>query len=313
MRDDAELERAPTEDQSSRFAQGRLGSRRSRVLLRFAIVLAILALCAASGVVLYIDQRDTLRHQYSSGDSKSANRVDLAVTVRRVDVTNGQLVLSVMPNPVGRLVNDAGTPTTRLVIGASSTATPELTYARGQPIPPRTVLVPLGDGSITDYPLDHYTTVVGFSASADGRDVPLHVDVQEADPFYLTKVKSTGTLSLAVFDEIRVSRSRGTLILAWFMMIAMWALALSVLGGAYIITMRHQGMVWPALGWMAATLFALVGMRNAAPGSPPIGSLIDYASFFWAEAIVAASLTYVAVRGIRQEHATLRTGDRERP
>ncbi|MFF2744216.1 DUF4436 family protein [Kitasatospora sp. NPDC058048] len=38
---------------------------------------------------------------------------------------------------------------------------------------------------------------------------------------------------------------------------------------------------------MAATLFALVGIRNAAPGGPPIGSLIDCIAFFWAEAIIA--------------------------
>ena len=82
-------------------------------------MLATLALCAAAGVGLYNDQRDTLRHAYSNGDGKSASRVDLAVAIRRADVTNGQLVLSVMPNPVGRLAlaNDAGTPTRRLVIG----------------------------------------------------------------------------------------------------------------------------------------------------------------------------------------------------
>lgn len=297
----------------SRLGPRRSWLRRSRALLRFAIAPAILVLCAAVGVGLYINQRDTLRHEYSTGGSKAANRVDLAVTVRRVDLTNGQLFLSLVPDPTGTLANDDGTPTKRLLIGTSSTATPELSFDRGQPITRRMVQVSLGDGSVTDYPFDHYTTVVGFSASADGRDVPLHVDLQEADPFFLTKVKSTGTLSGAVFDEIRVSRSRGTLILAWFMMFAMWALALSVLGGARVLTMRRQGMVWPALGWMAATLFALVGLRNAAPGSPPIGSLIDYASFFWAEAIVAGSLAFVAVRGIRQEHAALRASDRERP
>ena len=47
----------------------------------------------------------------------------------------------------------------------------------------------------------------------------------------MTKLESSGTLAGAVFDQIRVSRSRGTFILAWFMMIAMWALALTVLGG----------------------------------------------------------------------------------
>jgi hypothetical protein len=66
---------------------------------------------------------------------------------------------------------------------------------------------------------------------------------------------------------------------------------------------------------MAATLFALIGMRNAAPGAPPIGSLIDYASFFWAEAIVAASLAVTAWSGIRSEHAAFlreQARDRER-
>lgn len=61
-------------------------------------------------------------------------------------------------------------------------------------------------------------------------------------------------------------------------------------------------MVWPSLGWMAATLFALIGMRNAAPGAPPIGSLIDYVAFFWAEGIIAACLVVTVVSGSRVEH-----------
>jgi len=56
-----------------------------------------------------------------------------------------------------------------------------------------------------------------------------------------------------------------------------------VLGAALTIVSKGMGLVWPAMGWMAATLFALVGFRNAAPGSPPIGALIDYGAFFWAE------------------------------
>jgi Domain of unknown function (DUF4436) len=110
-------------------------------------------------------------------------------------------------------------------------------------------------------------------------------------------------------DALRITRSRGTLILAWFMVAAMWALAVSVLCAARILVARGQGLVWPALGWMAATLFALIGMRNAAPGAPPIGSLIDYAAFFWAEVIIAGSLTYVAATGIRAERAAIRSDE----
>jgi Domain of unknown function (DUF4436) len=312
MQDDPHIDRALLDDEPSRFRLGRSSRRRLRGLLRFAIAPAVLVLCAV-GVGLYFNQRDTLKHTYSSGNSEAADRVDLKVTVQRVDSTNRDLVLTLLPAPQGTLKNVLDEPTKRILIIVDSPAMVGLTFSRDQPIAQKTLQVPLNGGSITDYPFDHYTAAIAFGAVAGGVVVPLHVTLQELDPFFLTRVKYSGSAEGVVFYQIRVSRSRGTLILAWFMMIAMWALALSVLGGAYVLTLRHDGMVWPALGWMAATIFALVGLRNAAPGSPPIGSLIDYASFFWAEAIVAGSLTFIALRGIRQEHAALRAGDRQHP
>jgi hypothetical protein len=56
--------------------------------------------------------------------------------------------------------------------------------------------------------------------------------------------------------------------------------------------------VYPALGWMAATLFALVVVRNAVPGGPPLGSLFDYAAFLWAEAVIAVCVGVVSVHGM---------------
>ncbi|MFI2611359.1 DUF4436 family protein [Kitasatospora sp. NPDC018619] len=64
---------------------------------------------------------------------------------------------------------------------------------------------------------------------------------------------------------------------------------------------QRRVIVRPALGWTAATLVALVGMRDAAPGSPPIGSLPDYAAFFWAVLPVALGPTMVVAGGARIE------------
>jgi hypothetical protein len=75
----------------------------------------------------------------------------------------------------------------------------------------------------------------------------------------------------------------------------------AVLGGAQVLVRKRPGIVWPALGWMAATLFALVSLRNAAPGAPPIGSIMDYLAFFWAEGIIAVGLAVTAATGIRTE------------
>jgi len=75
-----------------------------------------------------------------------------------------------------------------------------------------------------------------------------------------------------------------------------------VLGASVVLVRHHHGLVYPALGWMAATLFALVVVRNAVPGSPPIGSLFDYAAFLWAEAVIAVSVGVVSVHGMVVEH-----------
>src|SRR5450755_4582379 len=245
------------------------------------LLVAIAALCAA-GIVLYLDERSTEEKSYFAGDRKAVNRVDLDVTVQQVDATNRELVLSVLVTPNGTLARGDGTPARALVVGVSPSDTPELRFPAGQEIAVQSIRSKFaGTGIVTDYPFDHYTTVLAFGATVSGRDVASSVSLREVDPFFLTKVRRAVSTTGIVLDDIRISRSRGTLILAWFMIVAMWALALSVLGGAWILVARRQGMVWPALGWMAATLFALIGMRNAAPGSPPIGSLIDYAAFFW--------------------------------
>lgn len=266
----------------------------------------MIAILVAASLLLYLDERNVLEHTYSAGDGKAANRVDLSVTVQKVDVANSQLLLRILPDPTGDLLSRDGTLSKSLIIDSGSDATSELVFPAGQSIAAKTIQASLTGGAITDYPFDHYSVALAFAALAGGRQVPIHVMLKEIDPFFVTKVTDAAPLQTGlVLDVVRISRSRGTLILAWFIIIAMWALALSVLGAAHILIRRRQGIVWPSLGWMAATLFALIGMRNAAPGSPPIGSLIDYASFFWAEAIVAGSLVVVAATGIRTEYAAL--------
>jgi hypothetical protein len=46
-----------------------------------------------------------------------------------------------------------------------------------------------------------------------------------------------------------------------------------------------------------------VPLRNAAPGAPPIGSVIDFGSFFIAEGLIFLSLIAAVVLGYRVERA----------
>jgi hypothetical protein len=55
----------------------------------------------------------------------------------------------------------------------------------------------------------------------------------------------------------------------------------------------------PMVTSLAAMLFATITLRNAMPGSPPLGAFIDVVVFFWAVAIIAGALAAVVLLWIR--------------
>ncbi|MDX3638537.1 DUF4436 family protein [Streptomyces sp. MB09-02B] len=97
-----------------------------------------------------------------------------------------------------------------------------------------------------------------------------------------------------------LARSGSSLVFAVFMMAVMWELAASVLIGAWYLTTGPEGLVWPGPAWMAATLFALAALRNTAPGTPPIGCVLDWFAFLWAEPVIALCLITVVITGVHK-------------
>ncbi|MCX4756157.1 DUF4436 family protein [Kitasatospora purpeofusca] len=271
---------------------------------RFLLVLLILAVLCSAGIALYLNERNTRQQTRELSLPSTGDWVELDVTSQDIDAAGGEMTLYVVPVPHGTLAQDpeSGTFTRRVDITVRATTRTELRADPGEAATPKPVSANLYDGTPTDYPFDRYRFEVLFSAADATGAVPVGVVFGDADPFFVVRPTGTPYGAEGTVFEGRVSRARSTFILAWFMIAAMWALALAVLAGAEVLYRGRQGMVWPSLGWMAATLFALIGMRNAAPGTPPIGSLIDYVAFFWAEGIIAACLVVTVVSGSRVEH-----------
>jgi Domain of unknown function (DUF4436) len=277
---------------------------RTMIALRASIaplvVILVIAVLCALGIFGYFNERGVHSTEYQTGADTAANRLDVDVTLQRTDASARQLALIVLVIPHGTLTDngDSTTPSDNLVIETSSLTNTTLRFPARQRISAQNISVGLDTGIVSDYPFDSYATNVGFYATINNEPVPISLTFRNADPFFLTKAAGANVDSGSAAIDLRIARSRGTFIFAWFLMAAMWILALSVLGAAWIIVRQRRGLIWPALGWMAATLFALVAVRNAVPGLPPIGSLFDYASFLWAEAIVAVSLGVVAACGV---------------
>jgi hypothetical protein len=266
-------------------------------------VMVTIALLVTAGLLFYLDERSSRSHAQVVGAASGPDFLEVDVVLQRVDATARTVTSKVLVQPRGALKVSGLQliPAQDVALETTSLEQTLLKYPAGQPIASNLVTFSLFSGRITDYPFDSYRAQIGFRATVGGQPTRVVIGIEEADPFFAFTPGEKETEGLGIAVTERISRSRSTFILAWFMMAAMWALALAVLLAAWLIVRQRRGIIWPALSWMAATLFALVGMRNAAPGNPPIGSLLDYAAFFWAELLVAVGLTMVVVRGARVE------------
>ncbi|MEU7723367.1 DUF4436 family protein [Streptomyces tibetensis] len=283
----------------------RSGASALLVLLPLA-VLILVAVSVGSWLQFTERQAKDTVHTVGSG---ATDRVDVEVTAQSVDAAARELVLRVRVRPRGALGEEEGTaPVAGLRLQTSVATLGDLAFEAHERLAPKDVQVALTGGSISDYPFDTYDTDIEFWAMLGGEPVPVRMLFSNNETLFSIAVTPPPSGQEAVLG-LKLSRSGSLIVFAVFMMVVMWALATSVLLGAWFLTTRRQGLVWPALAWMAATLFALAAFRNTAPGTPPIGCVMDWFAFFWAETVIALCLIVSVTTGIR---TAVRPGD-DRP
>ncbi|MFE2149306.1 DUF4436 family protein [Streptomyces lavendulae] len=265
------------------------------VLLPIAVLIVV---AVAVGSWLQFGERQAIDTVHTIG-SGAADRVDVEATVQRVDAAARELVLRVRVTPRGSLGEEEGSaPVADLGLQTSAATLGDLAFKAHERLTTRDVQVAITGGSISDYPFDTYETDIEFWAQLGGKPVPVRMLFSNNDTLFSASTTPTLSPQEAAMG-LMLSRSGSLLVFAVFMMVVMWALAASVLIGAWYLTTRGEGLVWPALAWMAATLFALAAFRNTAPGTPPIGCVVDWFAFLWAETVIALSLIAVVITSVR--------------
>ena len=118
--------------------------------------------------------------------------------------------------------------------------------------------------------------VIEFNARSHAMHVAPRLSQQSEKGDTIVRLELTRILPIVVFT--------------WFMagVASVIALAMTLVVFSVITGRRNPDL--GMLGWAAALLFALPAVRNNLPGAPPLGALIDYCAFFWAEALVGLSM-----------------------
>lgn len=281
------------------------GSSRRRPILWFVASIVLFAALYATVVGLYAGSGDVVA---STGGETSGDTVALSLTPEKMDATTNRFTVSIVPTQ-----GEDGTVTNGLVAlrpfgvlvsaVAGSTATE---YGDGDLISPiQTSLVM--DGEIENWPFDRYAVrsiMTALEDDANGDSMPLPTTVQPAKrgiPGWDIAVTETPLGEGLVAVDITVARSGSTIAFGIVLLTLMVIIPALVLVVAIVVLRGRRKVEVTTLGWMGAMLFATIPLRNFLPGSPPIGSWIDYLIVLWVLAALVAGLVIFVVAWLRHD------------
>lgn len=261
-------------------------------------------------VVLYA-AGGRIEHTEVSSGGEGAPLV-LKLTPTEIDGSANRLSLRITPADLGAYSSDTFSmdePVHVLVRGTEGSRTIE--YGADEVAGAETVELVL-DGYIEQWPFDRYTSgtvILPLRVDSDGEGVPI--------PYVLTadgRVPGWNVDAVAVLGDristedgeigilgvqFTVTRAASTVAFGVVLLSLMVIAPVLVLTAAITVYRGRRKIEVTMLGWIGAMLFATIPLRNFLPGSPPIGSWVDYLIVLWVIAGLIAGLVIFVLAWLR--------------
>ncbi|MCS7478717.1 DUF4436 domain-containing protein [Umezawaea endophytica] len=183
---------------------------------------------------------------------------------------------------------------------------PVETYDAGRRMPLHDLsLTASGDTSL--YPFDTHDIPLEISVYDDARNpVPAGLVLQASlHDWHVTSSMRPDSRDGGILLDIQAHRSVSVMVFAIGLMCVLFLLVVVTVGMvARAVSLKKVG--FPTLASLAALLFAVPGIRNSMPNTPPVGTLSDFIVFFWALLITTVCMVVASV-------SWLRNAEEERP
>lgn len=281
---------------------------------RTIMQVVVAAICFALFGVAYFRLLDVYRaegvkvvRKFSEANAQKETFVDVKASLVSIDPVKGDLVLRLTFDYTGAMLDEQGMLAKPTTVFTNSTAgKADTAYKKGESIQPQDVTLAL-QGEYTQYPWDAYSAPFTLSVvqqqEVNGRvewvDIPVALEIKTGlAGFNIVLADKGKKFPWNTRIDFDVSRARSATGFAVFIMGLIGGLTLMAFLVGLAVVVGGRRAEPPMLGWFGALLFAMVPLRNAMPGAPPIGVLADYMSFFWAEAVIAVVLVAVVMSWI---------------
>jgi len=287
-------------------------------LISLALVVITLTVLSIS---FYWMEHHKGSHATVLGDTTNPDHMTVTLLIQSIDPSTARVSAQLELRGAGSLVDERTHDLKEDATLTSNAVTNPTVVSKANERPEFvSVQFALRDGVITDYPLDSYTTNFHFhvkvGSGTNQRTVPIRLVFNNIDAFFKMDPQQEKSIEVHQADgeaktiatprslfaaTATVERSTSTVVFAAFIMMFMWCLTIAALIAAWYVASGKLGLFWSALGFLGTLLFALIPLRNAVPGDPPIGSLIDFAAFFIAEGVVSISMIVTVLHGYHIE------------
>lgn len=284
-----------------------------------SLVLLVVALTILS-ISFYWLEHHKGHHATVLGDTDNPDHMTLTVLIQKINPSTARVSAQLELRGAGSLLDEHTHDLEEDATLISNAVSDRMMVAKAHQRPEfASVEFALRDGTITDYPFDSYTVNFGFRVlvgdAPKQRLVPIRVVFNNIDTFFTLAPKQEKSVQVHREGETKtitppqsvfaatatVHRSMSTVVFAVFIMVFMWCLTIAALVAAWFVVSGKFGLFWSALAFLGTLLFALIPLRDAVPGDPPIGSLIDFAAYFIAEGVVSISMIVTILHGYHIE------------
>ncbi|MBE5492930.1 DUF4436 family protein [Mycobacteroides abscessus] len=306
----------------------RIGSRRLPSVPKLIGLGVLVVFFACLSVSLYWWERGQEERATVLGESNNPDRVNVRLLIQKIDPATARISAQLQLRGEGALADEHHNLKHDTTLVSNAVTNPTVVAKANERPEYVSVQFALRDGMFTDYPFDRYTSNFIFRVYVgDGpnrREVPVRVAIDNIDTFFSLTPKQdesaqppgraddqSATPQQMFIATASVARSTSTVVFAVFIMAFMWCLTVAALIAAWYVGSGKLGLFWSGLGFLGTLLFALIPLRDAVPGSPPIGSIIDFAAFFIAEGVVSISMIITVLHGYHIEVANRRPPDPE--
>ena len=278
---------------------------RRRIMRLLAVGIAVLVLTASYLLALsrfHVSEAPSERNFAAADAAEPAGEVYLEPL--SIDALNDAMLIRAYLMPVSSASKDtyAGPGRDLTAFITHDKTVEEVKLMAADHVATSTFEIDLNEGSVSHYPLNSYAAelAIDLMDAKTFQKVPVQLTVWEGVLGYRLRTTAEPAADRHVAAITFVIRRSGAFALfalcAYGAMVVLGISALAI--GALVFAEVRQADA-TLIGALAAIAFALPALRNALPGSPPLGVQADVWVFLWAELAVVLALGLVVFQWAR--------------